>query len=304
MEESGTQQNESKLIALGIFNTIYGNRELSYEETDTTKERELKDEINNAIARIYECVEYNPELILDGVNTRRTDGVEEFVQATKQLSLKEAELHEIGGGGTSSSFASALEEAKANPNVQVGLNDLLHKIKKGRTSTRYSFTVDPGKQGPHTVARCMGIELRQRRIRTLFNDATLNVANVKALYEIHLDDEWKFIDNADYQYAYSNCLAIYNGEKTNPFTVIAYGQMLVDLHPFATTSTLATGKDIAGKGEGRALAKWLATGSIEEGQKLIDKQSIAKNKDKVQKKQYENYVGAIMAHYEKLRNLL
>ncbi len=287
--------------AAELFEIIYGSRKLMREDSDTSKELEIKQAINEQIDAIWAYLQKNPKLILDGMNTRTEPFAGEFAEATINLGKFEALLHSAGGGGTSTSFDSTLKTSINNKNIRTGLNDLLYKIRLGRTSTRYSFTTEKNKQGPHTVARCMGVALRNRDILNLFITDNFTVEKLKPLYEIHLDDIWKNVKNDTYQETYAHCLKTFVNETEQPMLIIAYGQMLIDLHPLATTNTLASGGDIAGKGEGTALANWLKTGSEDEVLKLVDWGSINKNTDKDEQKLYVKYVKNIMAHYAVLR---
>ncbi len=292
-------QDTNREKANELFEIIYNARKLATEDNDTEKTIQIKQAINGCVDTIKACIDVNPDLILNSVNTSSEPEVKKFNKAITELSEQEDNLRSQGGGGVSQSFESVLKETSEITDKRVALNTLLYGIKCKRTPTRYSFTTDQGKQGPHTVARCLGVQLRERKIIALYTNGNLTVNTVKELYAEHLDDLWKGIDNQYYKEFYAKVLENYKNSNNAPLA-IANGQMLVDLHPLATTNTVASKKDIGGKGEGTHLANWLSNGEEKELEKLVDRGSI-NNPDNDNKEAYNTYVTKILEHYRTLR---
>lgn len=121
---------------------------------------------------------------------------------------------------------------------------------------------------------------------------------MKSLYDVHMADpkELDTANNAEFEAYYNEVAAAYS-KAPDIYQLIGWGQMLVDLHPFATTWTVATHSDLIGKGEGSKIANIMqGTGTQADWQGLFDLNSIKNDKGCPNKSLQNQY----LAHIEKV----
>ena len=189
-------------------------------------------------------------------------------------------------------------------------NDIFNKI-EGRTRTRYGYETNTFLQGPHTIARIFGYKLRKE---LFFRNSEVTIENVDSWFSHLFKTDFNDIMNKHYQLTswqssnesknytkqgkwcyslhYQNLIQKYN-QSTNVKVRIAYGQLLSDMHPFATASTyFPTRSNIAGGGEGAAIK-----GLIE----LLDQ--INSEDSKISIETEKKYIKSILLFIEKLIDL-
>ncbi len=167
-----------------------------------------------------------------------------------------------GSGGSTKNYDFVVTSVKAMAHLSLGqkVTTLFAEISGKRTFTRYGFVIDSGMQGPHTNSRVNVLELTERKYNALANKTAAEIHThifsgkiftVAGLQQLEGAHRTAVVDN--YITYYGGILNRYNVARANDDVVgvLAHGQSLMDLHPYATSRSVATGGDIAGDGEKR-----------------------------------------------------
>ncbi|CCN69086.1 hypothetical protein [Vibrio nigripulchritudo] len=209
-------------------------------------------------------------------------------------------------GGSMSDYIPRIEEIMKGPEAyETKINYVLGLVHTKRTPTRYSYTVENGKQGPHTVARIFGVTVRELWYAHKTKNNTFDAEEFRNLYLVHGNEGLAVqVKNREYVTEYQRILKSLVNESRVEY-IIGYGQMLVDMHPLATSMNLASNKDIAGKGEYFAMNGLLNGGdggtTVE---KLVDRASAYSGLVEPDLAVMKNYIDGVIGEYlEILRNL-
>ncbi|MBQ4837124.1 MULTISPECIES: hypothetical protein [Pseudoalteromonas] len=260
---------------------LYDHYKLPDELDDTLAITEIKESINatcDELSALYAKKSPGQSLTRSDPDAGRA-----AVLNQRLFSLQEALSFTKKGGGSANDYSKDCQEIgklfKAGALDAAGaVNELLLRIKSKRTRTRYSFDVVSGMQGPHTVARILGVCLRRTAIMN--NITKLKVADLGALYDPHIDTGLAAaMGNSDYQAFYSEVASNYvnvpNADSLeNYLNKIALGQMLVDLHPYATSMKVASAKHLQGKGEGHLIEQLYYSKDEAKVEELVDLASL------------------------------
>jgi hypothetical protein len=262
-------------------NNIYDLHKQPLEKSDTLAVTEIKESINETcdeLNKIYAKTDSTQRL------TRTDSNADKLAILSLRLnSLQEELVFAKKGGGSSNDYDRDYIEIislfkKGKLNAEGAVNELLLRIKSKRTRTRYSFDVLSGMQGPHTVARILGVCLRHTAI--INNIAKLKVSDLSKLYDPHIDTTLAdTMTNSEYIDFYRNVAKKYADVPNvntleNFLSKIALGQMLVDLHPYATSLLQASGEHLQGKGEGHVVEQLYSTKNLKKIDELIDTTSL------------------------------
>lgn len=209
----------------------------------------------------------------DDYNTRSKGSIDTKIANHDLEKLKEY-IHYLNQSSATSGWDKTTEEI--NKIIESDFENLFQKI-EGRTRTRFGYQVDSVQsQGPHTIARTMGLSIRQFKIlnNTTFEKAKkyyaylTNENTTKKFFKNYQNAAWnkntsKFNGDDIYYLAHYN-IVLDNFKKAKDLnTVVVYGQILSDLHPFATASTIKPSKEnLAGGGEGTSRDNLLKSNSL------------------------------------------
>lgn len=171
-------------------------------------------------------------------------------------------------GGLESSHETYIDQEDLN------VEELLQLMRSKRSRTRYSFDHNNNNQGPHTVARMMGIDalvskfnsnksVEPSKMKDWFKDSIIPADQLRD----HMDH---YDPNSDYVKTYNDWYnrfskadnynksltgdALQKAKREAQKAVLIYGQILTDLNPYASSFVMdATKEQTDGKGESKPL---------------------------------------------------
>jgi|GEM_PF-5426602 len=171
-------------------------------------------------------------------------------------------------GGLESSHNTYIEQEDLN------VEELLQLMRKKRSRTRYSFDHNNNNQGPHTVARMMGIDalvakfnskksVEPSKMQDWFTDSIIPADELRDHMD-HYDPNSEYVKTYNEWYSKFSSADNYNKSLTGDAlqkakreaqkAVLIYGQILTDLNPYASSFVMdASHEQVAGKGESKPL---------------------------------------------------